>query len=195
MTRATGPTPSDMYRGAMAETALHSTSFDLPIGSAITTVTRDVAAPAALVYEMMAAIGQGPQSVGDGATVLSRDGAELVCEFRTTVPIPVLGHRIVRTREAVRLMPPDGLGFRHLDGPVRGLVERIRVEPLDERRSRMSYEAVLPGSGLASRLRFAIARRAIEKAVAEHFADIAGKAEARATRSRVHGPARAATED
>lgn len=181
------------YRGAMTESSIPVAAFELPQGQAIDPVVHDIAAPAGLVYELMAAIGQGPQGEGDGASVLSRDGGDLVCEFWTTVPIPVVGRRIIRTREAVRLLPPDSIAFRHLDGPVRGLTERIRIEPNGDRRSRATYEAVMPGSGLLARLRFLLARRTIERAVAEHFEDIAERAEARAARSRVHGNGDSAT--
>ena len=172
-------------------------SFDFPRGSAIEAVTHEIEAPADLVYELMAAIGQGRQADDDGSTVLERAGNDLVCEFWTTVPIPLVGRRVLRTREAVRLLPPNALAFRHLDGPVRGLTERIRVDSLDDRRSRVTYEAVLPGSGLLHWIRFQLARSPIERAVAEHFADIGARAAARASRSRVHGngdtPTRAAT--
>lgn len=161
-------------------------TFDLPDGHAINSVTHEVAAPAALVYELMSAIGQGPQAEHDGASVVSREGNDMLCEFWTEVGIPVLGRRVVRTREAVRLAPPDAIAFRHLDGPVRGLTERIRVEPIDERRSRVTYDAVLPRTGLLSKLRFSLTRSTIERAVAAHFADIAQRAEARAARSRTH---------
>jgi len=169
-------------------------AFEFPEGHAITPVTHEIEAPSALVYELMSAIGQGAQAEHDGATVLSRDGNDLVCEFRTEIGLPIVGRRVLRTREAVRLVPPDAIAFRHLNGPVRGLTERIRVEPIDARRSRVTYDAVLPGTGWMDGLRFALARRSIKRAVAEHFADIAERAEARATRSRVHAPTRAATE-
>jgi hypothetical protein len=71
-----------------------------------------IEAPAQLVYEMMCAIGQGPQRPGDSATILERNGDALVSDFATTVPLPVGRPRIVRTREAVRLVPPDTLLFR-----------------------------------------------------------------------------------
>lgn len=186
VTAPTGGTRPIAYRGGVTTDATSMGSFELPAGRAITPVTRDVSAPAGLVYQLMSAIGQGPQAAHDGANVLSRDGNDLVCEFWTEIEVPVVGRRTLRTREAVRLLPPNALAFRHLDGPVRGLTERISVEAIDERRSRVVYEAVLPGTRLVDRLKFSLARRTIERAVATHFADIAARAEARAVRSRTH---------
>ncbi len=181
----------------MADVVAIPDPFAFPAGHAVAPVTREIAAPAALVYELMTAIGQGAQDERDGSAVLSRAGDELLCEFWTTVPVPILGRRVIRTREAVRLLPPDAIAFRHLDGPVRGLTERIRVAAVADGLSTVRYEAVLPGSGVGGFVRFLLARRAIERAVAEHLADIAARAEARAAKSRLHPPGqrRVATTD
>ena len=128
MTVLTGNHLAMGYRGAMTESSILVAAFELPRGQAIDPVVHDIAAPAGLVYELMAAIGQGPQGEGDGASVLSRDGSDLLCEFWTTVTMPVVGRRVIRTREAVRLLPPDSIAFRHLNGPVRGVPRRLSRE-------------------------------------------------------------------
>lgn len=149
-------------------------------------VTIQIAAPAGLVFQMLSAIGQGAQRPGEGSEVLARDGERLVCEFRTTVRLPLGRRRSIRTREAVRLCPPDRLEYEHLDGPVRGLRESITIVSLAERRSRLDYRASYRPGGRLADLRFRLlARAVIEHAVEEHFTDLRGRAEARAARSRL----------
>ena len=84
-------------------------------------IVADVDAPAPLIYQMLAAIGQGVQRPDEGAEVLERAGNDLVCDFWTTVALPLGRSRRVRTRESVRLMPPNRIEYEHLDGPVRVL--------------------------------------------------------------------------
>jgi len=137
---------------------------------------------------MLGAIGQGAQRPGERAEILERDGDRLVCDFWTVVSLPLGRDRLVRTREAVRLRPPDRVEYEHLDGPVRGLREAITIEPIDDRRSRLVYRASYRSQGLVGSLGFRlVARRAIHRAMREHFGDIRERAEARAARSRVFG--------
>lgn len=145
-----------------------------------------VGAPAALLFQMLCAIGQGAQRPGERAEILERDGDALVCDFWTVVSLPLGRERSVRTREAVRLVPPDRIEYEHLDGPVRGLRESIRVEPHGDRRSRLVYRGTYGPGGLLAGLAFRIVSRgAIERAVRSHFADLRVRAEARAARSRL----------
>lgn len=48
-------------------------------------VAADVAAPPALVFQMLAAIGQGGQPNGERAEILQRDGDEYICDFWTRI--------------------------------------------------------------------------------------------------------------
>ncbi len=154
-------------------------------------ISADVEAPAALIYQMLAAIGQGEQRPGEGAQILEQDGDELVCDFWTTVPIGLGRSRRVRTRESVRLIPPDRLDYEHLDGPVRGLRESIVVESLGSRRSRLVYRGTYPSPGRLAGFAFrAISRAAIERTMVDHFDDLRRRAEDRAKRSRLFGKAR-----
>jgi hypothetical protein len=146
----------------------------------------EIEAPASLTYQLISAIGQGPQRPGDGARVIARDGNDLTCEFSTPISMPLGRSRLVRTREAVRIVPPDTVLFRHLDGPLRGLSETITVRPLTERRTRVTYLGAYPVSGARAWLRVVIARPIIKRVVSEHFVKIKGQAEARAARSRVY---------
>ena len=149
-------------------------------------ITIEIAAPAGLAYQMLSAIGQGAQRPGERAEVLERDGQQLVCEFCTVISLPLGRVRSIRTREAVRLCPPDRVEYEHLDGPVRGLRESIAIEPLGDRRCRLVYRASYRPPGRLADLGFRLlARGAIERAIEEHFADIRERAEARAARSRL----------
>lgn len=149
-------------------------------------VTIDIAAPASLVLQMLAAIGQGAQRTGERTAVIERNGDRLIADFWTPVALPLGRRRVVRTREAVDVGHPDRIGYEHLDGPLRGLRETIRVEAQDGRRCRLVYEGEYPVRNLASRAVFVlVARASLERAVREHFEDLGPRAEARAARSRV----------
>lgn len=149
-------------------------------------VTVEIEAPAALVYQMLAAIGQGAQKDGERAEILQRAGDELVCDFWTHVSLPAGRHRLVRTRERVTLIPPDRIEYEHLDGPVRGLRESITVSTTSHGTTRLTYEGTYASSGVFDYLRaLLLARPAIHRAMDAHFADVRQRAETRAKRSRV----------
>jgi hypothetical protein len=156
---------------------------------AVGPVSVEIEAPPALVYQMLAAIGQGAQQDGERAEIVERDGDEYVCDFWTRVSLPVGRERLVRTRERVWLRPPDRVEYEHLDGPVRGLRESIVVEPTQRGGSRLTYAGIYQPRGLVDRLRAtALARPAIHRAMHVHFTDVRERAEARARRSRVFAP-------
>jgi hypothetical protein len=150
----------------------------------------EIAAPAPLLFQMLAAIGQGAQRAGERAEIVERDGDHLVVDFWTLASLPFGRSRSVRTREAVTLIPPTRIEYEHLDGPVRGLRESIAVDGLGGRRSRLvymgTYEPGRTGSGLVFRL---LSRPVVERAVRDHFVGLRERAEARAARSRVFGAA------
>jgi hypothetical protein len=153
---------------------------------AVGPIEAEVEAPALLMYQMLAAIGQGAPRPGEGAEIVERDGDDLLCDFWTTVSLPLGRSRRVRTREAVRLIPPDRIEYEHLDGPVRGLRESIVVESLGARRSRLVYRGSYPSPGRLAGIAFrALSRAAIERTVVEHFEDLRARAEHRAARSRL----------
>lgn len=153
---------------------------------AVGPVTVEIEAPPALVYQMLAAIGQGAQQDGERAEILEAVGDEFVCDFWTRVSLPIGRDRLVRTRERVWLRPPNRVEYEHLDGPVRGLRESIVVEPTRRGGSRLTYAGTYHPHGLVDRLRAtALARPAIHRAMHVHFADVRERAEARAKRSRV----------
>ncbi len=148
-------------------------------------VAIEVAASAGLLYQMISAIGQGVQRPGERAEILEREGDALVADFWSIVRLPFGRSRVVRTREAVRLWPPDRVDYVHLDGPVRGLCETITIESLGARRSRLIYRGTYPRGGLPRTLVFRLlSRPAVEHAMRVHFADLRERAEARAARSR-----------
>jgi len=157
-----------------------------PVALKVGPIDAEIDAPAALLFQMLGAIGQGAQRPGEHAEILERAGDALVCDFWTVVSLPFGRTRSVRTREAVRLVPPDRIEYEHLGGPIRGLRESITVEPLGDCRSRLVYRGTYPPrrrlAGLAFRL---LSRGAVERAVRDHFADLGQRAEARAGRSRL----------
>lgn len=149
-------------------------------------IVADIDAPAPLIYQMLAAIGQGVRRPDEGAEVLERAGNDLVCDFWTTVALPLGRSRRVRTRESVRLLPPNRIEYEHLDGPVRGLTEFIEVESIGPRQSRLVYRGRYAPSGLVAEFAFrALSRAAIERTMVEHFDDLRTRAEDRARRSRL----------
>lgn len=157
-----------------------------PASLTVGPVQIDIDAPAALLFEMLGAIGQGIQRPGERAEILERHGDHLVCDFWSIVPMPFGRVRSVRTREAVHVMAPDRIDFEHLDGPVRGLRESITVEARESARSRLVYRGIYVPRGPLARLVFrVVSRRGVERAVDSHFADLRGRAEARAANSRV----------
>lgn len=149
-------------------------------------VSARIAAPPQLVYQMLSAIGQGDTADGERAEVIERSGDELVCDFWTTVSLPVGADRLVRTRERVRLRPPDTVEYEHLDGPVRGLRETITVFPDPDGGTRMTYVGSYEPHGILDHLRaILLARPVIGRVIRQHFDDVRQRAEARAARSRV----------
>ncbi len=149
-------------------------------------VSARIGAPSQLVYQMLSAIGQGDGRDGDRAEVLQRNGDELVCDFWTSVGLPIGADRLVRTRERVTLRPPDTVEFEHLDGPVRGLRETITVDHDPDGGTRMSYVGSYEPRGILDHLRASLlARPVIRRVIRQHFDDVRQRAEARAARSRV----------
>ncbi len=149
-------------------------------------VTIEIAAPPALVFQMLAAIGQGAQQHGERAEVLEQRDGELVCDFWTRVSLPVGRDRLVRTRERVWVRPPDRIDYEHLDGPVKGLQETIVVGAGATGGSNLTYTGRYHPRGLADKLRATLlARPAIHRVMRAHFAELRDRAEARADRSRV----------
>lgn len=149
-------------------------------------VSVQIDAPPELVYQMLSAIGQGDVRDGERAEVLQRNGDELVCDFWTSVSLPIGVDRLVRTRERVTLRPPNTVEYEHLDGPVRGLRERITAASDPDGGTRMTYLGSYEPRGILDHLRARLlARPVIRRVIRQHFEDVRQRAEARAARSRV----------
>ena len=132
-------------------------------------IRADIGAPAATDYAMMTTF--------EGETGVRLDEGVLIREFATPVSLPLGIKRVVRTREEIRLVPPDTIEFRHLAGPVRGMAEVIVVEPQGAARCRVTYTGVLPHSSPVLRVAYRLlARPAIERIVRTHVADLARQA-------------------
>ena len=83
------------------------------------------------------------------------------------------------------LFPPDRIEYEHLDGPVRGLREEIRVDLGVDLGTRLTYAGVYHPTRTWDRLRaMVVVRPAIQRVMRSHFADVRDRAEARASRSR-----------
>lgn len=149
-------------------------------------VTTDIGAPTDLVYQMLAAIGQGSQESGERAEIIEAEGNVLVCDFWTRVAMPIGNDRLVRTRERVTLQPPNRIDYEHLDGPVAGLRETITVGEATDGQALLTYVGSYEAPSLLAYLRARlIARPVIDRIMREHFAAVRNRAEARARRSRV----------
>lgn len=152
-------------------------------------VSEVIAAPPALVFQMLAAIGQGAQQDGERAVILEEADGEMLCDFWTSVGLPGGRTRLFRTRERVRVQPPDRIDYEHLDGYVRGLRESIVVEPAADGATRMTYTGTYRPRSLGDRVRARfVARPVIRRVMRDHFADVRLRAEARAKRSRQFAP-------
>lgn len=149
-------------------------------------VTTEIGAPGVLVFQMLAAIGQGSQVSGERAEIIEQEGNEFVCDFWTRVALPIGAGRLVRTRERVILRPPDRIDYEHLDGPVAGLRETIMVGEAPDGQALLTYVGSYGAPSLLAYLGARLfARPAIDRIMREHFADVRDRAEARARRSRV----------
>ena len=146
-------------------------------GSRTGPIHADIDAPAATVYAVMTTFEGGGDPGAADSPVRLNDGV-VIREFATPVSLPLGITRVIRTREEIRLVPPNAIEFRHLAGPVRGMTEAIVVEPLGDARCRVTYTGALPRSGPVLRVaHLLLARPAIERIVRAHFADLAQRAE------------------
>lgn len=146
-------------------------------GSRTGPIRTDVNAPAATVYGMMTTFEGDGAAERVGSLVKLDDGA-VIRPFETLVRLPFGVRRVVTTREEIRIVPPDSITFRHLEGPVRGMAELVVVEPLGGARSRVTYTGEMPRSGPLLRVAYRlIARPVIERIVRTHLADLARRAE------------------
>ena len=103
----------------------------------------------------------------------------VVREFATPVPLPLRITSVIRTREEIRLVPPDTIEFHHLAGPVRvhGRSDRRRTaRGLLAAGSRTPESCPISGPVLRVAYRL-LARPAIERIVRMHLADLGRRAE------------------
>ena len=154
-------------------------------------VAIEVAAPPALVFQMLAAIGQGAQTDGERAEIVEERDGELICDFWTSISLPVGRDRLVRTRERVnvRTARPDRLRASRRPGRRPARVDHGRGHGPDGDGTTMTYTGTYHPEGLVDHVRAAfLARPTIERVMRTHFADVRDRAEARAGRSRVFAP-------
>lgn len=96
------------------------------------TLDLEIAARPELVYQMIAAVGQGPDAAH--ARLIERPAADrAIVEFTTRV----LG-RTVRTVEEVGFHPPGRITYRLLKGPLPLVEEEFLIEPAGEK-TRLRY--------------------------------------------------------
>ncbi|MEO7118886.1 MAG: hypothetical protein ABIZ34_07940 [Candidatus Limnocylindrales bacterium] len=149
-------------------------------------VVAEMAAPPELVFQMLAAIGQGAQEHGEKAELVEEDAQGLIFDFWTWIALPLGRGRLMRTRERVRLCPPARIEYEHLDGPLRGLEEAIDVTAAAGTGTRLVYTGTYRAKGVFDRLATVlVSRPVLHHVMRAHFASVGARAEARARRSRL----------
>lgn len=147
-------------------------------GSRTGPIHADFDAPATTVYSLMTTFDGGDDLGVTRDPPWSADSV-VVREFATPVSLPLGITRVIRTREEIRLRPPDMVEFRHLTGPMRGMEEVIVVEPIGASRCRVTYSGELPSTGPVLRIAYRlVARPAIKRIVRAHLEDLARRATA-----------------
>jgi hypothetical protein len=143
-------------------------------------VSLRIAAPRALVFEIVAAPYLGRTPGGSGIEVLARDEALVVAAHHTKVHFYT-----ARTVEAIEFEPPARVGFRHLTGPVPYAVEQFVFEPVEgETELRYTGELGIDYFVLGKIAARYWVRPQWEHTVREHLEDIKERAELRAGRQR-----------
>jgi hypothetical protein len=139
-----------------------------------------IAAPAAMVYEMLCEPYLGRTPGGSGIEVLAKGEDLAVAAHATKVHFYTS-----RTVEAVKFEPPARVGFRHLSGPVPHAVEEFVLTEIDGG-TELRYDGEV---GIDFFLLGRIAGRhwirpQWERAVREHLEDLKQRAEQLAARRR-----------
>jgi uncharacterized protein YndB with AHSA1/START domain len=145
-------------------------------------ITRHIAAPRELVFEIISAPYLGRTPRASGIEVIARDGALVVAAHDTKVHFYT-----ARTVEAVEFEPPGRVGFRHLTGPVPHAVEQFTLEESDDGTTELRYSGEV---GIDFFFLGRIAGRhwvrpQWERAVVEHLDDLKQRAEQGAKRQRL----------
>src|SRR4029077_20439172 len=119
----------------------------------IATVVR---APRAFVFRSLTAFGESSPCWDRGLEpeLIEADGTTLTVRFHTRA----LG-RTVSTLERVRLRPPERITYENIKGALMDFREEIRLDPIDERSTRLSFCAEVGVTG-------SIASGLLERAVA-----------------------------
>ncbi len=140
----------------------------------------DIDARPDLVYQLVAAVGQGPDAAH--ARVIERPSPDCaIVEFRTKI----MG-REVRTLEEVRFIPPDRITYRLLRGPLPAVNEEFMIKPSDAG-TRLQYSGSYVAHSPWPRTLFdrLVVPRLYRKAVWASMLGIKRAAEARQQKSRV----------
>lgn len=146
------------------------------------TISVEIAAPRALVFEMAAALnGSLPGSPPHTAELLERDGDTLLVRYRT----PALLSELVMV-ERVQLYPPERIEYEVIEGPIDHVRESLAFDALGPHQTRVTYggrvgsRRALLGDLIA---RF-IAAPAYDRFMRRQLRALQQAAEARALRSR-----------
>ncbi|MDQ6883931.1 MAG: SRPBCC family protein [Candidatus Dormibacteraeota bacterium] len=141
-----------------------------------------IKAQPALVFQLIAAVGQGPDAAH--ARVIERPSANrAIVEFTTRV-----AGRTVKTLEEVGFHTPDRITYRLLKGPLPAVDEEFRMEP-DGDNTILRYRATFVPHAPWWRAAFdrAIVPWIYRKAVTSSMHQIKQAAEERQRKSRVFG--------
>ena len=143
-----------------------------------------IKAPREMVYQKVSSFGRGrlQGENNESARVISRDGNEIVAEFRTKA-----GPFLYTTVEKVTLEPPERITFEHLEGPLHYAWEEFVFNDVDG-----DTELVHSGEFIWSRLPLIgwfggrlYTKRVFERTTAKHMDRIKVNCDARAVRSHV----------
>jgi hypothetical protein len=146
-------------------------------------ITVPIAAPRALVFEIIAAPYLGRTPGGSGIEIVARSDSVVVATHHTPVHFYT-----ARTVEVVDFERPTRVGFRHLTGPVPHAVEEFTLREVDGN-TELRYGGEL---GIDFFVLGRVAARhwvrpQWERVVREHLDDLRERAEQRASRHRARG--------
>ena len=142
-------------------------------------------APRELVFQMVSAFRRGRIAGDDteSSKLISEDGNTKLVEFRTKA-----GPFTYTTVEEVRLLPPERIAFKHLEGPLHFSEEEFSFEETGDGQTAMTHSGsfiwkTFPFFGWFGGVIYT--RPMFHRVIRKHLAVVKEAAEARAARSHV----------
>ncbi len=141
-----------------------------------------IAAPQALVWELITYVGRGqiPGSKNRANLVERKSDRLLVAEFITHTD-----KKTYTTLEEMRLFPPDRIVYRHLTGPLPYVKEEIKLIASGEYETQLLYRGEFRTKSILGYVLGPLYIRPLfDRLAREHLEEIKGASEARASRSK-----------